>query len=86
MFETIDYRTTRAFQICVVFIFALALQRWLKYSHAGWIGFAVMMIYAGFDSGTSLHRTIHRAALQELGPCAIHRLCWGCCCPMSCLF
>lgn len=62
MFKNIalDYRATRAFQICVVFIATLAIQDWLQFSHAGWIGFSVMMIYAGFDSGTSLHRTQHR--------------------------
>jgi hypothetical protein len=28
--------------------------------HAGWIGFSVMMIYVGFDHGTTLFRTFHR--------------------------
>jgi hypothetical protein len=60
MHEAIDYRTTRALQISAVFISALLLQKILNFSHAGWIGFAVMMIYAGFDAGTSVHRTIHR--------------------------
>ncbi|MDF1757191.1 MAG: FUSC family protein [Legionellaceae bacterium] len=60
MFKSLDYRTVRALQICVVFIATLALQRALNFSHAGWIGFAVMMIYAGFDSGASLYRTKHR--------------------------
>jgi uncharacterized membrane protein YccC len=58
--KTIDYRSTRALQICIVFICTLLLQRWLLFKHAGWIGFAVMMIYAGFDTGASLHRTFHR--------------------------
>ncbi|CDZ78953.1 hypothetical protein BN59_03268 [Legionella massiliensis] len=60
MFKTIDYRKTRALQISIVFATALAVQKTLNYSHAGWIGFAVMMIYAGFDKGASLQRTIHR--------------------------
>jgi uncharacterized membrane protein YccC len=60
MLKKIEYRTTRALQICIVFVTTLALQRWLQFSHAAWIGFSVMMIYAGFDSGTSLHRTFHR--------------------------
>lgn len=60
MFKIVDYRKTRALQICLVFATALAVQRLLAYSHAGWIGFAVMMIYAGFDRGASLLRTIHR--------------------------
>ncbi|MDX2345956.1 MAG: FUSC family protein [Legionella sp.] len=58
--DLIDYRKARALQISVVFISALLLQKLLNFSHAGWIGFAVMMIYAGFDAGTSVHRTIHR--------------------------
>ncbi|CAM2983709.1 Uncharacterised protein [Legionella steigerwaltii] len=60
MFKIVDYRKTRALQICLVFSTALAVQMLLGYSHAGWIGFAVMMIYAGFDKGASLQRTIHR--------------------------
>ncbi|KTD13724.1 hypothetical protein Lgra_0859 [Legionella gratiana] len=60
MFKIVDYRKTRALQICIVFATALAVQRLLGYSHAGWIGFAVMMIYAGFERGASLLRTIHR--------------------------
>lgn len=60
MFKLVDYRKIRAFQISLVFATALAVQRLLGYSHAGWIGFAVMMIYAGFDKGASLQRTIHR--------------------------
>jgi hypothetical protein len=60
MFKFVNYRKTRALQICIVFATALAIQRFLGYSHAGWIGFAVMMIYAGFDRGSSLQRTTHR--------------------------
>lgn len=60
MFEIIDYHSTRALQICIVFVATLAMQRWLQFSHAGWIGFAVMMIYAGFDAGSSIQRTLHR--------------------------
>ncbi len=60
VFKNIDYRKTRALQICLVFATALAVQRVMGYSHAGWIGFAVMMIYAGFDKGASLLRTTHR--------------------------
>lgn len=60
MLTTVDYRSTRALQICIVFATTLVIQRWLEFSKAGWIGFAVMMIYAGFDAGTSIHRTMHR--------------------------
>ena len=60
MLKTVDYRKVRALQISLVFATALAVQELLDYSHAGWIGFAVMMIYAGFDKGASLQRTTHR--------------------------
>jgi hypothetical protein len=57
---TSEYRTTRALQICIVFVTTLAIERLLNYSRAGWIGFIVMMIYVGFDAGASIHRTMHR--------------------------
>ncbi|CEK11569.1 FUSC family protein [Legionella hackeliae] len=60
MFKAINYRKTRALQICIVFATALLIQRLLGYTHAGWIGFAVMMIYAGFEKGPSLQRTTYR--------------------------
>src|SRR3990167_10792417 len=60
MFKLIDYHATRALQISVEFISTLAIEAILNFSHSGWIGFATMMIYAGFDSGTSLHRAKHR--------------------------
>ncbi len=57
---TENYRLTRALQICIVLVTTLAIQRLLHYLHAGWIGFSVMMIYAGFDPGSTLHRSLHR--------------------------
>ena len=62
-----EYRSTRALQICVVFLTTLIIERLLHYSRAGWIGFIVMMIYVGFDSGASIHRTIHRFVGSLLG-------------------
>ena len=56
----INFKETRSLQISIVFLATVALQRTLHFTHSGWIGFAVMMIYAGFDSGTSLHRAVHR--------------------------
>ena len=67
MLKTIDYRSIRALQICIVFAATLAIQRILLYSHAGWIGFAVMMIYAGFDAGASIDRTLQRFSGMLLG-------------------
>ncbi len=60
MSQTFEYRSTRALQICIVFVTTLLIERLLNYSRAGWIGFIVMMIYVGFDSGASIHRTMHR--------------------------
>jgi len=43
-----------------VFVTTLCLERLLNLNRAGWIGFVVMMIYVGFDSGASIHRTLLR--------------------------
>jgi len=64
---TSEYRTTRALQICIVFGTTLVIERLLNYSRAGWVGFIVMMIYVGFDSGASIHRTMHRFMGSLLG-------------------
>lgn len=55
-----DYYNTRAVQICIVFTCSQLLEAYFHFTRAGWIGFAVMMIYAGFDSGASIHRSKHR--------------------------
>ena len=55
-----NYRSARALQICTVFTVTIFLAELLRYPHAGWTGFAVMMIYAGFDNGTTLFRAYHR--------------------------
>lgn len=60
MSNIFEYRTTRALQICIVFVTTLLLERLLNFNRAGWIGFVVMMIYVGFDAGASIHRTLHR--------------------------
>lgn len=62
-----DYRATRAFQICIVFVTTLVIERLLNFNRAGWIGFVVMMIYVGFDAGASIHRTMHRFLGTVLG-------------------
>ena len=67
MLITSEYRTTRALQICIVFGTTLVIERLLNYSRAGWVGFIVMMIYVGFDSGASIHRTMHRFMGSLLG-------------------
>ncbi|AHE66243.1 hypothetical protein Loa_00674 [Legionella oakridgensis ATCC 33761 = DSM 21215] len=58
--EPLDYRAVRGIQISVVFTFTIFVQEFLRYPRAGWTGFAVMMIYAGFDNGTTLSRAYQR--------------------------
>jgi hypothetical protein len=60
MFKSLNYLNQRSQQICTVFLFTLITQKLLNFLHSGWIGFTVMMIYVGYDTGTSLHRTMHR--------------------------
>lgn len=60
MSKFLEYRATRAFQICIVYATTLLIERLLQFNRAGWIGFVVMMIYVGFDAGASMNRTFHR--------------------------
>lgn len=60
MFGKLSYRSLRGLQISTVFCFTLIIQEGLRYPRAGWTGFAVMMIYAGFDNGTTILRAHHR--------------------------
>lgn len=55
-----SYRTLRCIQISTVYFFTFIVQELLRYPRAGWTGFAVMMIYAGFDNGTTIFRAYHR--------------------------
>ncbi|KTD76506.1 FUSC family protein [Legionella waltersii] len=58
--QAFNYLELRCIQISTVFCFTIAVQEWLRYPRAGWTGFAVMMIYAGFDIGTTIFRTYQR--------------------------
>jgi hypothetical protein len=58
--KPLSYQALRCIQISTVFFFTLVVQEWLRYPRAGWTGFAVMMIYAGFDNGTTMLRAYHR--------------------------
>ncbi len=60
MFGKLSYRSLRALQISTVFGFTIIVQESFLYPRAGWIGFAVMMIYGGFDNGTTILRAYHR--------------------------
>ena len=60
MRKVMSYKTTRALQICIVFAATLIVQVFFGYAKAAWTGFAVMMIYAGFDAGAAMQRTFHR--------------------------
>lgn len=56
----ISYRALRCIQISTVFFFTFVVEGFLHNPRAGWAGFAVMMIYAGFDNGATLFRAYHR--------------------------
>ncbi len=56
----LSYRTLRGFQITTVFCVTVAVQEWIRHPHAGWTGFALMMILGGFDNGTAILRAFHR--------------------------
>ena len=60
MFSNLNFRTIRALQICIVFTLSIFIERQLHIPRGGWTGFTVIMIYAGFDMGASVQRTMHR--------------------------
>lgn len=60
MFKNLDYRTIRALHICIVFASSIFIAQQFQIPRGAWTGFTVMMIYVGFDSGSSIQRTIHR--------------------------
>lgn len=67
IFRKPTYRSVRGIQISTVFFFTIIIQELLRYPRAGWTGFAVMMIYAGFDNGTTIARAYHRFLGMLLG-------------------
>lgn len=67
MLQNISFRSTRAIHICIVFTTTLAIQYIFNYPRAAWTGFAVMMIYVGFDAGSTIRRTFHRFWGMALG-------------------
>jgi hypothetical protein len=60
MFGKLSYRSLRAVQISTVLCCTIIIQEAFRFPRAGWTGFAVMMIYAGFDNGTTILRAYHR--------------------------
>ncbi len=62
-----SYKEARAFQICIVFSVTLFTQLLIQNPHVAWIGFTVMLIYAGFAKGASLQRTRERVLGVILG-------------------
>lgn len=61
------YRRLRGIQISAVFTITILIQEFFHIPHAGWMGFAVMMIYVGFDNGTTIVRAFHRFVGMLLG-------------------
>jgi len=70
-----SYRSLRCVQISTVFFVTLIIQEWVRYPRAGWTGFAVMMIYAGFDNGTTMLRAFHRYLGMIMG-LSTGYVCW----------
>jgi hypothetical protein len=60
MLGKLGYRSLRGVQISTVFFFTVFIQEWLRYPRAGWTGFALMIIYAGFDNGATILRAYQR--------------------------
>ena len=58
--STKSYRSLRAWQISLVFALVIALQELILRPHIEWAGFALMMVYGGFDNGTTWVRASHR--------------------------
>lgn len=56
----LNYRAMLALRICTVFTFTVGVEGLLRIPHASWVAFSVIMIYAGFDNGTTLFRAFHR--------------------------
>lgn len=67
MFKNISFKTIRALQICTVFTTTMGIQVLFDYPRAAWTGFAVMMIYVGFDAGATMTRTFARFWGMVLG-------------------
>ncbi|OGT68712.1 MAG: hypothetical protein A3J38_07905 [Gammaproteobacteria bacterium RIFCSPHIGHO2_12_FULL_45_9] len=75
MGKKLNYKEMRALHISVVFAFTIGLQQLFHFPRAGWIGFTVMLIYAGFDNGTTLLRAYHRFWGAMLGVMLAYVLC-----------
>jgi hypothetical protein len=60
MFKNLNYRTTRALHICIVFATSIFIEMQLNIPRGAWTGFTVMLIYTGFDVGSSIQRIFYR--------------------------
>jgi len=65
--RVLNYRLLRGIQISFVFFLIIFIQELWRFPHAGWCGFTAMMIYAGFDNGTTVVRVYHRFLGVVLG-------------------
>lgn len=72
MFKNLSYRTTRALHICIVFSSSLLIAQLLKMPRGAWTGFTVILIYSGFDVGSSIQRIRHRFGGVILGLLLAH--------------
>lgn len=78
LLNSFDYRTIRALHICIVFTTAFLIDLLFHIPRGSWMAFTVMMIYAGFDVGTSLQRVIHRFCGVVLGLCMARAIWFFC--------
>lgn len=62
-----NYRRVRGIQITLVFTLTIVILNFFHIPHSGWMGFAVMMIYVGFDNGTTIIRAYQRFLGMLLG-------------------
>ncbi len=60
MLSNLSYRTIRALHICTVFTASIFIEQQLNMPRGAWTGFTVILIYAGFDVGSSILRIWHR--------------------------
>lgn len=56
----LTYTQLRALQISIVFAFTLLIQFWWRYPNAPLTGYVLMLIYAGFDNGSTIRRAYYR--------------------------
>lgn len=60
MYKNLSFKNKRALHIAIVLSLTIAMEQLLKIPRTGWTGFTLMMIYVGFDVGSTIQRTFNR--------------------------